>query len=85
VIRRLPTWAIPWLVPLVMLIVVVAAAIAFWLAVVVLGVCGAVIVPYLRLRHLREHPPAELQRGNSSLWRRPADPELRRKNFWDLS
>jgi hypothetical protein len=84
--RRAPTWLIPWLVPLVMLLVVLAATIVFWLAIVVLGaVCVAFIFPSLRLRYLRERGPSELSRGNNFLSRRPPDPELRHKNFWDMS
>lgn len=74
------------MVPLVMLLVVVAATIVFWLAIVVLGaVCVALIFPSVRLRYLKERGQAELSRGNSLLARRPPDPELRHKNFWDMS
>jgi len=67
--RRPPTWLAPWLIPLAMLIGVASAAIALWLCAVVLLVCAGVILPYLRLQYLKDHPP---------------DPELRRRNFWDL-
>jgi hypothetical protein len=83
--RRAPTWLIPWMVPLVMLLVVLAATIVFWLAIVVLGaVCVALILPSLRLRYLKERGPGELSRGQSLLSRRPPEPELRHKHFWDL-
>jgi hypothetical protein len=40
-----------------------------WLGVLVFLVVALGVLPYLRLQHLKAHPP---------------NPELRRRNFWDL-
>jgi membrane protein implicated in regulation of membrane protease activity len=71
-----------------MLFVVIAAAIASWLVVavfVVLGISVAAVLAYRRLRYVKDNPQTELRRGNSFLSRGPSEPELRHKNFWDLS
>jgi hypothetical protein len=57
----------PWLPPLGLVIGVIALSISVGLGVVVLVVVALGLLPYLRLQHLKEHPP---------------DPELRRRNFW---
>ncbi len=65
----MPSWLAPWLIPLALLIGVIGAAVELWVGLAVLVVFACVLLPYLRIRHLREHPP---------------DPELRHRNFWEI-
>jgi formate hydrogenlyase subunit 4 len=65
----MPTWLGPWLVPLALLASVVAVAISKWLGIAVVVICASTLLPYLRLQHLKRHPP---------------DPELRSRKFWEF-
>lgn len=64
-----PKWLIPWLLPLLMVIAVLALALSVALGLAILGILLCGVLPYLRYRSLKRDPP---------------EPELRRKNFWDL-
>ena len=66
---KVPSWLLPWLFPLMLIVGLAAVAISAVLGLVVLGVLLLGVVPYLRLQYLKQHPP---------------NPELRRRNFWDL-
>jgi hypothetical protein len=65
----IPRWLAPWLIPLALVVGIIAVAVSVSLGVVLLVVLLLLVVPYLRLQYLKQHPP---------------NPELRHRNFWDF-
>lgn len=65
----IPRWLLPWLLPLAIVAGLIGITVSVWLGVLIVLVLLIGVLPYLRLQHLKQHPP---------------DPELRRRNFWDF-
>jgi hypothetical protein len=68
-VPAIPKWLLPWLFPIIVIVGLVAVSISVLLGLLVLFALFWGFVLYRRAQSLKEHPP---------------NPELRRRNFWDL-
>lgn len=65
---NIPRWLLPWLIPVALVLGLVAVSVSTVLGWLFLALVVGVLVS-MRVQDLRDHPP---------------NPELRRRNFWDL-
>ncbi|HWF24797.1 MAG TPA: hypothetical protein VG275_05090 [Solirubrobacteraceae bacterium] len=53
----MPAWLGPWLIPLGLAVGVIATAVSIVVGAILLTVACLIVLPAIRLRYLRSHPP----------------------------